>query len=154
MPSMNFSKTPHPHPSGAQAWLELAVLSGHVPWPWVETDMSQSLFLPCRLLSSHLPYAWGGPNTSKSSGTCACGVIMGPRGWAAAAWWVSILLTGTVLLSWNETELLEWCWHSDFEWSSLTGTQDEFRTLSFQQPTTEPWVWAACVVSCILDRPS
>lgn len=154
LPSMKFSKTPHPHPSGAQTWLELVVLSGHVPWAWVGADMSQSLFSPCRLLSSPLPCTWGGSNTSKSSGTCACGVIVGPQGWAAAAWWVSIQLTGTVLLSWDETELLEWCWHSNFEWFSLTWTQDEFRTLSSQQPTAEPWVWAACVVSCILNHPS
>lgn len=114
-------------------------LSGQVPWAWVGAVMYQSLYgslQPSTLCIS-------GSNDPKSSRTCACGVILGPgAGLKQPGECINSADRHSIeVIGWYEIGLLEWCWHSDFEWFSLTWIWNEFRTLSSHQPTANPWVW-------------
>lgn len=147
-----FSKTPTIHPSGAWARLELEVfvwagslrLGGrrHVSVPlWFSPTfylVHECVSWPKRLQNFCLGCHPGPGAGLQQPGEC---INSADR--------PSIEVIGL-----DEVGLLEWCWHSDFEWFSLTCIWNEFKTLSSQQSTANPWVWAACEVYWIFTHPS
>lgn len=140
VPSRKFSKS--------FLWCLGRVGAGNVVWAgFLSMGGSQHVSSPSFYplwLSNPRPCGWVGL-TPKCSRTCACGVILGPWSWAAAAWWVykfcwqrQYCFHGMVWDWATRMMLTLWFWviltHLDAEWiqdSELLTAHSQPLSLSF-----------------------